>query len=266
MENNWYKTFRTPAGELYSIRKHRKDGFAGVVFLSIEQSLIIQNLVPLPIYVKFIEGNKTSHQTLPPNACQVINQAYELDNLRASFMLPSSFWSKDEKLLLTPDVLTREGAKMSSSNLVRVIHLHDTNNIVIPLKLTCQKNHPNHIFISVDAVIVDKVTSSDIIYLQEARFQGTPSLIPVKVGQRGFLKVYSKSEHNIFAIDAHFPLRLYKKGMIEDPQSQSIDLNHIESAKEVKLEYKREGSDEIVCFPVTIRVSEVLLRKSNYKY
>lgn len=264
MENNCCTSARSPTGNWFSIRRYQKDDYPGMVFLSVEHGLILQNLVPLPIIVKLIEGpDKATHKSLRPNETQIINQVMDLQNLKISVMLPGSFWSKEETLLLNLRILGKEESKITfGKNYVRTLSVQDSDLFMVPIKLTCQKSKPNHIFLSVDHILVDKIPVSEFTYFQEVRKNDKIISVPVKIGQRGILKTHSKKDCNIFVIDATFPLTLSKPGVLFE-LGKTIDLSSIEGFREIILEYKKDpSSDEIISFPITLQVSENLL--SNF--
>jgi len=267
MQNNYYKTLKTPSGTSLSLRKCKRDNHPKISFLSIEHSIILQNLIPLPLVVNFIEGKKTSQKTLAPNACQIINQANDLENLKVSVMVPNSFWSKEEKLLLSPAFLTQEGAKMSfGKNFTKTLFVEDQAGVTMPIKFTYQKHNPNHIFVSVDCVLVDKVCVPEITYCQEVKEGNKGGYQSVKLGQSSVLKAYSKNQHGIFIIEPSRTFRIYKSGMTNDSEGRRIDLNSIDNVKEIKLEYGKEGSEDVNTFPITIKVAENLLRKKIARF
>jgi len=263
MQNNSYKTTRNPKnpeGNLFSLRKYRKDGQSAITFLSIEFCLVIQNLIPLPVIINLKEnGTKVAQKTLGPNALQAFHQIKDPEALRIAVMLPNSFWSDDEKLLLTPSFLTQEAAKMAfGKNFTKTLQIKDQNDFAMPIKLTYQKHNPNHIFISTDHILVDKVAAADVQFYQEVPRNGKSGYLGVNIGQRGVLKAYSKNQYGIFLIDGRLPLRIYKAGMIGE---KTLDLNSIESVRELKLQTKREGSEEVLNFPISIHMAEILVSK-----
>jgi len=267
MQNNHYKTIKSPNGTSFSLRRCKRDHHPKIAFLSIEHSIVIQNLIPLPLIVNFIEGTKSSQKTLAPNASQIINQFNDLENLKVSMMVPNSFYSKEEKLLLSPAFITQEGAKMSfGKNFTKTLYVEDQAGVTMPIKLTYQKHNPNHIFVSVDCVFVDKVCASEITYCQEVKEikegnkAGGHQYESVRLGQSSILKAYSKNQHGIFIIDPTRVFRIYKSGMTSESEGRRIDLNLIDNVKEVKIESKKEGSEDVHTLPMTIKVSENLLR------
>lgn len=264
MQNNYYKTIKTSSGTSLSIRKCDRDHYPKITFLSIEHSITLQNLIPLPLVVNFIEGSKPSQKTLAPNACQIINQVNDLDNLKVSVMVPNSFWSKEEKLLLSPGFLTQEGAKMSfGKNFTKTLYVEDQAGVTMPVKLTYQKHNPNHIFVSVDCVLVDKVCVPEITYCQEVKEGNKDGYQSVRLGQSSILKAYSKNQHGIFIIDPVRTFRIYMSGMTSESEGRRVDLNSIENVREIRMEYGKEGSEEVNTFPITIKVTENLLRKES---
>lgn len=264
MPTNSYKILKSPSGGLYSIRKHRKENYPGAVFLSIEYSLILHNLVPFPMIVRFIEGDKSFQKTLAPNNVHVINQVNDIENIKISVMLPNSFWSQEERLMMGPDM--SQGSKTSfMKNNAKFLYVQDANGLVVPVKLTCQKNNPNYLFLSLDHLLIDKISGSEVQYLQGAQLEGKNVFLKVNIGQRGILKAYSKNSYDIFVINPAFPIRVFKQGMCEDSETKYIDLNTIEGTRELTLDYKKDGSEEVISLPISIRVHENLLRKEIYK-
>jgi len=255
MQNNSFKTLRSTSGNsLFSLRKYRKEGQSGVTFMSIEFTLVIQNLVPLPVIINLTEnGQKVVQKTLAPNNQQAFHQIKDPEAVKIALMLPNSFWSDEDKLMLTPGFLTQESQKMAfGKNFTKTLYIKDQNDFPVPLKLTYQKNNPNHIFISVDNLLVDKLAANDVQYYQET---SGGKYFGVNIGQRGVLKAYSKNQYGIFLIDTKWPLKISKQN-----GEVIVDLKSIENVREIKLQTKREPED-LLNFPLTVQVGENILNK-----